>query len=114
MDQDISLTAFDQLTQSREIQMMKTMIPYMKNSQKKQFAILIKYMELQNTAKLFAKENQLISMCALPEEENNTIAMLNELRKFCTQKEAETIDTLTNILTVLDTYDSYFSALGGN
>ncbi len=113
MEQDIALTAFDQLTQSREIQMMKTMIPYLKNSQKKQFAILIKYMELQNTAKLFAKEDQLISICSLPEEENNMIAMLNELRKFCTPKEAETIDNLTNILSVLETYDSYFSVLGG-
>lgn len=113
MEQDISLTTFDQLTQSREIQMMKTMIPYMKNSQKKQFAILIKYMELQNTAKLFAKEEQIVSMCSLPEEENNMISMLNELRKFCTQKEAETIDNLINILSVLETYDSYFSAFGG-
>ena len=49
MDEATPLTPFDTMTQTREIQMLKTVIPYMKSSQKKQFAILIKYMELQNT-----------------------------------------------------------------
>ena len=44
-----SFTPFDNMTQTRELQMLKTAIPYMKGDQKKQFAILIKYMELQNT-----------------------------------------------------------------
>ena len=48
MDEATPLTPFDTMTQTREIQMLKTVIPYMKSSQKKQFAILIKYMELQN------------------------------------------------------------------
>lgn len=113
MDQDIALTTFDQITQTKEIQMLKTIVPYMKNEQKKQFAILIKYLELQNTARIFAKEDQFVSMCSLPEEENNTIAMLNELRKFCSPKETETLDTLTNLLSVLETYDSYCSTTGG-
>ena len=114
MDQDIAFTTFDQITQTREIQMLKTIVPYMKNEQKKQFAILIKYMELQNTAKIFAQDDQIVSMCSLPEEENNTIAMLSELRKFCSPKEAETIDTLTNLLSVLETYGTCFSTIGGN
>ena len=42
-----SFTPFDNMTQTRELQMLKTAIPYMKGDQKKQFAILIKYMELQ-------------------------------------------------------------------
>ena len=44
-----TFTPFDYMTQTRELQMLKTMLPYMKDTQKKQFAILIKYMELQNT-----------------------------------------------------------------
>ena len=53
MDEATPLTPFDTMTQTREIQMLKTVIPYMKSSQKKQFAILIKYMELQNTLHIF-------------------------------------------------------------
>ena len=40
-----TFTPFDYMTQTRELQMLKTMLPYMKDTQKKQFAILIKYME---------------------------------------------------------------------
>lgn len=109
-DQDIKMTAFDHITQTREIQMLKTVIPYMKNSQKKQFAILIKYMELQKTIQLFSNEESALSICSLPEEENNTVSMLNELRQFCTPKEIETIDMLTNMFSMLETYETIFTA----
>ena len=75
MDEATPLTPFDTMTQTREIQMLKTVIPYMKSSQKKQFAILIKYMELQNTLHIFSQEEQVLSMCSLPEEENNPPAL---------------------------------------
>ena len=84
MDESTPLTPFDHMTQTREIQMLKTVVPYMKSSQKKQFAILIKYMELQNTLHVFSKEEQVLSMCSLPEEENNPQSLLNSLRPFCT------------------------------
>ena len=95
MDEATPLTPFDTMTQTREIQMLKTVIPYMKSSQKKQFAILIKYMELQ--------------MCSLPEEENNPQSLLNSLRPFCTPKELETIDMLTNMFSMLETYETIFA-----
>ena len=34
-----TFTPFDYMTQTRELQMLKTMLPYMKDTQKKQFAI---------------------------------------------------------------------------
>ena len=109
MEQDISLTAFDQLTQSREIQMMKTMIPYMKNSQKKQFAILIKYMELQNTIQVFSQEDKVMSMCSANEESNNLVGMLQDLRQFCSPKEQETLDMLTTMFSMMETYETIFN-----
>ena len=87
MDEATPLTPFDTMTQTREIQMLKTVIPYMKSSQKKQFAILIKYMELQNTLQ----------------------SLLNSLRPFCTPKELETIDMLTNMFSMLETYETIFA-----
>ena len=59
-----SFTPFDNMTQTRELQMLKTAIPYMKGDQKKQFAILIKYMELQNTIQVFNQEDK-VCPCAL-------------------------------------------------
>lgn len=61
-------TPFDHMTQTRELQMLKTMLPYMRESQKKQFAVLIKYMELQNTVQVFSQEDKVLSMCSVDEE----------------------------------------------
>ena len=89
-------TPFDYMTQTRELQMLKTMLPYMKDAQKKQFAILIKYMELQNTVQVFSQEDKVMSM-------------LNDLRNFCSAKEQETIDMLINMFSMLETYETIFS-----
>ena len=97
-------TIFDTLTQSREIQMLKTAIPYMKQSQKRQFAILIKYMELQRAVQIFSSDNASIAACEVPEDQNNSLNMLNELRKYATLKELETIDMLTNLFSMLTLY----------
>ena len=97
-------TIFDTLTQTREIQMLKTAIPYMKQSQKRQFAILIKYMELQRAVQIFSSDNARIAACEVPEDQNNSLNMLNELRKYATLKELETIDMLTNLFSMLTLY----------
>ena len=81
----------------------------MKGEQKKQFAILIKYMELQNTIQVFSQEDKVLSMCSVDENENSMIAMLNDLRQFCTEKEKETLDMLTNMFSMLETYETIFN-----
>ena len=37
------------------------------------------------------------------------VAMLNDLRVFCTSKEQETIDMLANMFSMLETYETIFS-----
>ena len=59
-----SFTPFDNMTQTRELQMVKTAIPY---------------------------------------------AMLNDLRKFCTDKELETLDMITNMVSMMETYETIFA-----
>lgn len=103
------LTPFDNMTQTRELQMLKTVIPYMKGEQKRQFAILIKYMELQNTMEVFSSEDKVMSMCSVDEESNTTLSMLNDLRQFCTAKEQETIDMLVNMFSMMETYETIFN-----
>ncbi len=87
--------------------MLKTALPYMKGNQKRQFAILIKYMELQNTAVLFSQEDKVLSMCSVEENESNLPAMLNALRPFCTSKELETVDMFVNVFSMLETWRDF-------
>lgn len=97
-------TIFDTLTQSREIQMLKTAVPYMKQSQKRQFAILIKYMELQRAIQIFTPGAASLSACEIPAEENNSLNMLNEMRKYATPREQEMIDNFTNLFSMMTLY----------
>ncbi|MDD6306250.1 MAG: hypothetical protein PUA75_04795 [Clostridiales bacterium] len=50
-----------------------------------------------------------MSMCSVDEDENSTLSMLNELRRFCSEKELETIDMMTNLLSMMETYETIFS-----
>ena len=109
MDESIPFTAFDTMTQTRQLQMLKTVIPYIKESQKKQFAIFIKYMELENTLQVFSRKDAALSMCSLPEEENNALSLLNSLRPFCTKQEQDTLDMLTHMFSMLETYETLFA-----
>lgn len=97
-------TIFDTLTQSREIQMLKTAVPYMKPSQKRQFAMLIKYMELKRAMQVFAPGTASLAACELPAEENNSLNMLTEMRKYATPREQEIIDNLTNLFSMMSLY----------
>lgn len=106
---DAVLTPFDNMTQTRELQMLKTVLPYMKEEQKKQFAILIKYMELQNTIRVFSQADKVMSMCSVDESDNSMLSMINDLRKFCTEKEQETLDMLTNMFSMMETYETIFN-----
>ena len=102
-------TPFDYMTQTKELQMLKTMLPYMKEAQKKQFAILIKYMELQNTIQVFSQEDKVMSMCSVNEDNKNLMGMLQDLRQFCSPKEQETLDMLTNMFSMMETYETIFN-----
>lgn len=102
-------TPFDYMTQTKELQMLKTMLPYMKEAQKKQFAILIKYMELQNTIQVFSQEDKVLSMCSVNEDNKNLMGMLQDLRQFCSPKEQETLDMLTNMFSMMETYETIFN-----
>ena len=44
-------------------------------------------MEAQNTVQVFSQEDKVMSMCSVDEGSNNMVAMLNDLRAFCTSKE---------------------------
>lgn len=97
-------TIFDTLTQCRELQMLKTAVPYMQQTQKRQFAILIKYLELQRAIQVFTPGTTSLAACEIPAEENNTINMLSEMRKFATPREQEMIDNVTNLVSMMSLY----------
>ena len=104
MEQDNLFTDYDGLVQTRELQMMKSMLPFVAVKQQFPLALMIQYMEMKNTIKMFQQDSNVLSACSVNvnSEAEKRNAMIQTLRKFCTPKEKETIDTLLNILCVME------------
>ena len=49
-------TAFDVETQSRNIQILKSIIPYIEGPRQRNFAMMVKFLELRNVASLFNEQ----------------------------------------------------------
>ena len=105
MEQEQYRTEYDELVQTRELQMLKAMLPLLGLKNQFPMALLIQAMEFQNTIKTFQNNGNALSACALNNESDRRSAMIQILRKFCTPKERETIDNMLNIMCVMENYD---------
>ena len=113
MDQEQSEytpTAFDIETQSRSIQMLKTVIPYIDGARQRNFALLVKFLELRNVASLFQNETASISMCSTEDPSERRMQLLNDIKKFCTPTEQDSIDTMLTAFQMFSSYDAFMRA----
>lgn len=108
MDDELKTTLLDEQLQSRELQILKTTIPYLKEPQQKNLAILAKFLELQKTIRFFQSESNSLSICSVENPEENTINMLNDIRPYCNEKELESLDSFINMFQLLSAYDLFF------
>ncbi len=107
MEESMKFTPYDEKMQTRELQMLKTMVPYISGARQKQIAILIQYLELKNTMQAFSNAPAGLAICEIPEGEDRRSLLLHALREYCTPKEQETIDMLLNMFNILDNYDLF-------
>lgn len=107
MDDLFKSTPFDVFTQSRSIQMLKTIIPYLELPQQKGMSLFVKYLELQHTLSVFDQPSkQPVSICSISETADPYTQMLSELRSFCTDQEQEFLDTILNLSQMFRFYGS--------
>lgn len=105
MDQEQLITEYDSQIQTRELQMLKAMLPFLHSSHQMPLAILIQTIEFQNTMRYFRDNANALSAFSIAPETDRRNAILQTLKKFCTPKERETIDTILNIMCVMENYD---------
>lgn len=100
-------TTFDIETQSKSIQILKTFIPYMEGGSQKNFALLVKFMELKNVITLFNEQPSSLSMCSSSEDPSGKkIRLLNDIKKFCTPAEQDSIDMMLTAFQMFSSYDT--------
>ena len=109
MNQEHFITEYDELVQTRELQLLKSLLPLANIHNQMPLAILIQSMQFRNTVRVFQNNADALSACSLNNEPDKRNAILQTLRKFCTPKERETIDTILNVMTVMENYDTFTS-----
>lgn len=109
MDSEYKPTFFDSQLQNHQLQIMKTMIPYLSASQQRPFALLIKYMELQKTAQLFSNDTLTIQEVSSHSPQERMFQMLTDISEQCTPGEKENIENFLNMYQMLSAYDTLFS-----
>ena len=101
MDENSLFTPFDEITQTRELQMLKTIIPYM--------PLMVHYISLMNSMRMIDCAPAL-SVAETESMSDRRLSMLNALKKYCSKSEQDTIDNLLNIFSVLDNREIYDKA----
>lgn len=109
MEENRLFTPFDEAMQTRELQMLKTVFPYLEGKQKQQLGMIIQYMEIRHMSRLLQSSSSALGACEIPVGTERRSAMLNALRDYCTPKEKEAIDTILNLFCIIDNYESFFN-----
>ena len=107
MNQEQPLTEYDSLIQTRELQMLKSLLPFANIQVQMPIAMIIQSLEFRNTIKMFQDNANVLSACSVHNEPDKRNAMIQTLRKFCTPKEKETIDNILNIMSIMENYDAF-------
>ncbi|MCI8917921.1 MAG: hypothetical protein HFH29_03980 [Eubacterium sp.] len=109
MDNNYIPTAFDEKIQNKDLQILKTALPYMKGPRQKEILTLIKSMELRKSIELIDSDDTSLSICSTDNPMENTLNMLSDIRKFCSEREQEHIDMMLNLFSMFSTYETMFS-----
>lgn len=102
-------TPYDEMVQTKELQMLKTIVPYINPREQNQMVLMIQLLQFRHTYRLMNQGNARLSAASLPEGADRRTAMLNDLRPFCNPKEQDLIDNLINMFTILDNRDLFNS-----
>ena len=96
------ILAFDTLFTNNQIQMYKVLLSYLQPAAQKQFAIYIKFMELQYTMSFF--QNYPMAILTLPHDTSgNTGKIVEELLPFCDIAQRQ---KLCQIKTMLENFEN--------
>lgn len=99
----LPMTQLDMLTGTREMQMMKLLLPYIPSSHRGMLAIYIKFTEFQNTVRLFARpghrpDDELIESRDI----HSPADILEDLRPYMKPEDLESLDMIINAMNMMD------------
>ena len=103
--EDSHMTQYDEIMQTRQLQMLKTVVPYLGVQAQPRIAMVIQFLELQRSMEMARNGSPELAACEVPGGTDRRSALLNDLRRFCTPKEQETLDMLMNLFIIMESYE---------
>lgn len=95
-------TPFDTLISSRQLQMLKLMIPYTPPSGQRMLAIYAKFLELEHTIDFFRHFHRDIHAQAFDKAVSSPFDILDELRPYLSEDERNSMDSVMNIFNMME------------
>lgn len=106
MEEKNTVNTYDEMIGTRDVQILKSIVPFLDYSSRRSASMLIQFMEFMQAKQVFSTRESSMAACAIPETPDRRSAILGAVRQFCTPKEQETIDTILNLFCIMDNYDS--------
>lgn len=106
------ITPFDNMVTSSELQMMKLFLPYTPGSMQQFLAVFVKFLELQETIRFFGEINSGSKRHAFHKSASSPLDMLDDIKPYMEEKDCETIDSLLNMMNMMEMV-SAFQTMGG-
>lgn len=107
------LTPFDRLISSRQLQMIKLLIPYTPKKSQRMLAICTKFLELNYTIQFFQNYPTDIHTQAFEKSNFSAFDMLDELRPYLPEEEQNMMDSLLNMFNIMEMMSAMQNMTGG-
>ena len=111
MEQEQSFTEYDALVHSKDVQMLKSLLPFVDTQQQMSLAIFIQFIEFKNTIHIFKNNKNCLSASSITNEKDRQTAMMQALLKHIAPGEQETIDNMMNMINMMSMMENYESMM---
>ena len=99
------------MPQERHIQILKASLPYMHSPLRDACRVCVRMFELQQAMHRLDEEEESLEACS-KEDQDPLIGLSQSIREYCTPKELETLDMVTNLTQMARLYREYESEGG--
>ena len=96
------MAMYDDVTDDKQVQLLKTILPFTNPQTQVHLALLIHYFQLQNSFQSLAAPAKTICACEIPDGSSRQIEMLKAIKPSFNEEEQNLLDNFINILCIMD------------
>ena len=106
-----AVVAFDTLYTNNHIQILKVLLPYFDPDNRKNLAVLIKFMELQYTMEYFSRHPSALCAASCDPKQPDIVEIFEQIKNFCTPSEKAMFEQLKNKKKSMEMYEEMMRAM---